>query len=72
VSEASGSGQSLLAPFKNAEAAWLGVLGFAGGLPIVLVFGTLSVWLRQAGIDKTTMDLVRLPVLLASAEAGCC
>lgn len=58
MSEAPGPGQSLLAPFKNAEAVWLAVLGFAGGLPIVLVFGTLSVWLRQAGVDRTTIGFV--------------
>ena len=58
MSAASGVNQSLLAPFRNAEAAWLAVLGFAGGLPIVLVFGTLSNWLRDAGIDRTTIGFV--------------
>lgn len=31
------------------------VLGFSAGLPLLLVFGTLSFWLREAGIDRTTI-----------------
>ena len=30
-------------------------LGFAAGLPLLLVLGTLSFWLREAGIDRTTI-----------------
>ncbi len=30
-------------------------LGFSAGLPILLVFGTLGVWLNEAGIDKSTI-----------------
>ena len=30
-------------------------LGFSAGLPLLLVFGTLSFWLREAGIDRTTI-----------------
>ena len=40
-----------------AEAATLRMLllGFSAGLPLLLVFGTLSFWLREAGIDRTTI-----------------
>ncbi|GLS82776.1 AmpG family muropeptide MFS transporter [Paraferrimonas haliotis] len=31
------------------------LLGFSAGLPLVLVFGTLSFWLREAGVDRTTI-----------------
>lgn len=31
------------------------LLGFSAGLPPLLVFGTLSFWLREAGIDRTTI-----------------
>ncbi len=31
------------------------VLGFSAGLPLLLVLGTLSFWLREAGIDRTTI-----------------
>jgi PAT family beta-lactamase induction signal transducer AmpG len=33
-------------------------LGFSAGLPILLVFGTLSFWLREAGIDRTTIGFL--------------
>ncbi len=31
------------------------VLGFSAGLPLLLVLGTLSFWLREAGVDRTTI-----------------
>src|SRR5690349_5000459 len=30
-------------------------LGFSAGLPLLLVMGTLSFWLREAGIDRSTI-----------------
>ncbi|MBC7444824.1 MAG: MFS transporter [Polaromonas sp.] len=33
----------------------MALLGFSAGLPLLLVFGTLSFWLREAGIDRTTI-----------------
>ena len=33
-------------------------LGFSAGLPLLLVFGTLSAWLRIEGVDKTTIGFV--------------
>lgn len=33
-------------------------LGFSSGLPILLVFGTLSFWLREAGVDRSTIGYV--------------
>ncbi len=33
-------------------------LGFSAGLPLLLVFGTLSAWLRVEGVDKTTIGFV--------------
>ena len=33
-------------------------LGFSAGLPLFLVFGTLSAWLREAGIERSTIGLV--------------
>ena len=32
-------------------------LGFSSGLPILLVFSTLSVWLHKAGINRSTVTL---------------
>jgi PAT family beta-lactamase induction signal transducer AmpG len=31
------------------------LLGFSAGLPLLLVLGTLSFWLREAGVDRTTI-----------------
>ncbi len=30
-------------------------LGFSAGIPILLIFGTLSVWLREAGLERSTI-----------------
>src|SRR3954467_7610621 len=40
-----------------AEAATLRMLflGFSAGLPLLLVLGSLSFWLREAGVDRTTI-----------------
>jgi len=32
-------------------------LGFSSGLPILLIFSTLSVWLTKAGIERSTVTL---------------
>jgi PAT family beta-lactamase induction signal transducer AmpG len=34
------------------------LLGFSSGLPLLLVFGTLSFWLREAGIERSTIGFV--------------
>lgn len=31
------------------------LLGFSAGLPLLLVLGTLSFWLREAGVDRSTI-----------------
>ncbi|MEM7220108.1 MAG: MFS transporter [Pseudomonadota bacterium] len=47
-----------LRPYLRREALSLLLLGFAAGLPLLLVFGTLSFWLREAGIDRSTIGFV--------------
>src|SRR5579863_10383082 len=32
-------------------------MGFSSGLPLLLVFGTLSFWLREAGVSRTAIGL---------------
>lgn len=39
-------------------------LGFSAGLPLLLVFGTLSAWLARSGIDKSTIGHVSWVALL--------
>ncbi len=51
---------SWLRPYCFREVGVILVLGFASGLPLLLVFGTLSVWLREAGIERTTITLISL------------
>ena len=34
------------------------LLGFSAGLPLLLVFGTLSFWLREAGVNRTTIGFL--------------
>lgn len=36
----------------------IGLLGFSSGLPILLVFGTLSFWLREAEVDRSTIGYI--------------
>ncbi len=43
--------------FLKKENIIMGGLGFSAGLPIMLVFSTLSVWLITAGIDRSTVTL---------------
>ncbi len=33
-------------------------LGFSAGLPLLLIFGTLSVWLREAGLERSTITFL--------------
>ena len=47
-------GQTLRVYLEPATLRML-LLGFSAGLPLLLVFGTLSFWLREAGIDRTTI-----------------
>ena len=39
-------------------------LGFSAGLPLFLVFGTLSIWLRREGIDRSAIGFVSWVTLL--------
>ena len=41
--------------YRSAAALRMLVLGFAAGLPLLLVLGTLSFRLREAGIDRSTI-----------------
>ena len=43
--------------YKDIRVVRLLVLGFSSGLPILLIFSTLSLWLKSAGIDRSTITL---------------
>ncbi len=38
-------------------------LGFSAGIPILLIFGTLSLWLREAGVSRSTATYFSWAVL---------
>ncbi|MFK8069016.1 MAG: MFS transporter [Gammaproteobacteria bacterium] len=44
-----------LSIYKNSRVVGMLFLGFSAGLPILLVFGTLSFWLREAGVSRSTI-----------------
>jgi PAT family beta-lactamase induction signal transducer AmpG len=44
--------------YRNPKVVAMLFLGFSAGLPLLLVFGTLSAWLRIEGVDKTTIGFV--------------
>lgn len=47
-----------LGVYNHPRARVMLFLGFSSGLPLLLVFGTLSVWLREAGVDRSTIGFV--------------
>ena len=49
------SWREALAAYASPASLALLLLGFAAGLPAVLVFSTLSVWLREAGVSRETI-----------------
>src|SRR5438067_9003281 len=66
--------QSSRQPAKRAVAGWLAslavyreprliavlLMGFASGLPLALTFGTLSFWLSEVGVSRTSIGLFAL------------
>ena len=44
--------------YENPKVLAMLFLGFSAGLPILLVFGTLSAWLNSEEVDKTTIGFV--------------
>ncbi len=49
---------SSLAVYTEYRTVIMLLLGFASGLPFLLVFSTLSAWLREAGISRTDIGLM--------------
>ncbi len=47
-----------LAPYTDKRVIALFFLGFSSGLPLLLVFSTLSFWLREAGIDRASIGML--------------
>ena len=54
------SWREALAAYSSPATLVLLLLGFAAGLPYMLVFSTLSVWLREAGVARETIGFASL------------
>ncbi|MES2820605.1 MAG: AmpG family muropeptide MFS transporter [Pseudomonadota bacterium] len=52
--------RAALAAYSSPATLALLLLGFAAGLPLMLVFSTLSVWLREAGVARDTIGFASL------------
>ncbi len=50
--------QQTLYSLKDWRLLRIGLLGFSSGLPLLLVFGTLSFWLREAGVERSTIGFI--------------
>lgn len=49
------SGQKNLSVYLQPRVLLMGMFGFSSGLPILLVFSTMSFWLREAGIERASI-----------------
>jgi MFS transporter, PAT family, beta-lactamase induction signal transducer AmpG len=60
VTRALSLSRDLIAPYLKRRVIVVLLLGFASGLPLLLSFGTLSAWLREADVVRTTIGLFSL------------
>jgi PAT family beta-lactamase induction signal transducer AmpG len=44
--------------YRHPRVAAMLFLGFSAGLPFMLVFSTLSAWLRESGIERATIGML--------------
>ena len=51
---------NILSPYFQKHLLFVLILGFVSGLPLLLSFGTLSAWLREAEIERSTIGLFSL------------
>lgn len=54
------------ASYLDKRALVLLLLGFSAGLPLLLIFSSLSLWLREAGVDRGTVTLFSWAALFYS------
>ena len=48
---------SYIKPLLNKKSLGMALFGFSAGLPLLLIFSTLSVWLVNAGVERSTITL---------------
>ena len=49
------SRREAISAFLDARVLALAALGFSAGLPLLLIFGTLGLWLREAGFERSAV-----------------
>jgi len=49
------SWRETLAAYRHPRVVTMLFLGFSAGLPLLLIFSSLSLWLREAGVDRATV-----------------
>jgi PAT family beta-lactamase induction signal transducer AmpG len=52
------SWSAALKVYKEPKVIAMLFLGFSAGLPLFLVFGTLSIWLRREGVDRSAIGFI--------------
>ena len=51
-------------PWYRERSVWVMLfLGFSAGIPILLIFGTLGLWLREAGVTRSTVTYFSWAIL---------
>ena len=44
-----------LKSFRDIRSITMLLLGFSAGLPILMIFSSLSLWLREAGVERSAV-----------------
>ncbi len=57
-----------IAAYRDRRVVAMLFLGYSAGLPFLLVFGTLSTWLREAGVSRTTIGFLVLTTFAYSLK----
>lgn len=53
--EATNNWKNSIAPFLDARSLTMLFYGFSAGLPILMIFSSLSLWLREAGVERSAV-----------------
>jgi PAT family beta-lactamase induction signal transducer AmpG len=57
-----------IAAYRDRRVLAMLFLGYSAGLPFLLVFGTLSTWLREVGVSRTTIGFLVLTTFAYSLK----
>jgi PAT family beta-lactamase induction signal transducer AmpG len=60
--------RAAIAAYRDRRVLAMLFLGYSAGLPFLLVFGTLSTWLREVGVSRTTIGFLVLTTFAYSLK----